>query len=257
MRHSLEKLAARLLRRTPVYVWYWASRIRRWTEQDERARALYARFLREGDLCFDIGANLGQRTRIFRQMGVRTVTVEPQALCLRVLRALYRRDPGVQLVPLAVGAGDGEADMLVNDSANSLTSLSADYVQALRTGGRETNLNWNRRTRVQVTSLDALIRQYGRPAFIKIDVEGYELEVLKGLSSRVPALSFEFTPELLPMAQDCVRRLAGLGMTSFNLSLGESMALLRDPWVDAVEMERILASRPNDPAFLGDIYARA
>lgn len=218
-----------------------------------KARAFYAQFMQEGDLCFDIGANLGKRTFIFRRMGVTTVAVEPQAQCRRVLRALYRRDTGVHIMPVAVGAVEGEAEMMVNVSANSLTTLSRDYVDALKTSGRETNLRWNRHTKVQVATLDGLIRQYGRPAFIKIDVEGYELEVLKGLSSPVNALSFEFTPELLEMAAECVLRLSRLGKGIFNLSLAETMEWAMEQWVDAAQLTRLLLARKGDASFLGDI----
>jgi FkbM family methyltransferase len=257
MNRTIAKVAALLLRRTPAYVWYWEYQFKQWSTGDERARTFYSQFLRDGDLCFDIGANLGQRTKIFRRIGATAVAVEPQAQCMRVLRALYEKDPSVHLVQKAIGASDGEAEMLINESANSLSSLSSDYVHALKTSGRETNVRWNRRTMVQVTSLDSLIRQYGRPAFIKIDVEGYELEVLKGLSSSVSALSFEFTPEFLTMAQDCVLRLSKLGMSTFNLSLGETMDFHLKDWIGAEEMARMLSGRSGDASFLGDIYARA
>ena len=53
---------------------------------------------------------------------------------------------------------------------------------------------------VAVTTLDALIARFGVPAFIKIDVEGAEPDVLAGLSHAVPVLSFEYLPRALALA---------------------------------------------------------
>ena len=46
---------------------------------------------------------------------------------------------------------------------------------------------------VPVTTLDALIERHGVPSFVKVDAEGFEEEVLQGLSRSIKALSFEFT----------------------------------------------------------------
>ena len=47
----------------------------------------YGVFLLPGDLCFDIGANLGNRTRCFRHLGCEVVSVEPQTFCFKIGRA--------------------------------------------------------------------------------------------------------------------------------------------------------------------------
>jgi hypothetical protein len=59
---------------------------RAWTTLDERARDGYAQFVRAGDLCFDIGANIGSRSRVFRALGAHVVAVEPQPASLKTLR---------------------------------------------------------------------------------------------------------------------------------------------------------------------------
>src|SRR5579883_3168360 len=82
-----------------------------------RARAFYRAFVRAGDLCFDIGAHLGDRTGHFLALGARVVAVEPQPGPLAVLRRLYGRDPRVLLVAEAVGASSGWAELAI-DPAN-------------------------------------------------------------------------------------------------------------------------------------------
>jgi hypothetical protein len=101
-------------------------------------------------------------------------------------------------------------------------------VQAVRDSGGFSEFTWTGKQTIEVTTLDSLIEEFGSPGFIKIDVEGYEFEVLSGLSRPVRALSFEF-PEYLAAASQRVERLCSLGNTEFNYSLGASMKLaLRD-----------------------------
>ena len=57
--------------------------------------ALYARFVRPGDLAFDIGAHVGDRIGSFRRLGARVVALEPQPLCARAIRAIYAGDDKV------------------------------------------------------------------------------------------------------------------------------------------------------------------
>src|SRR5690348_10138144 len=69
-----------------------------------RARALYAAFIKPGDLCFDIGAHVGNRTEHFLALGARVVAVEPQPAAMALLRRWYGSDPRVTLVEAALGA---------------------------------------------------------------------------------------------------------------------------------------------------------
>jgi hypothetical protein len=108
---------------------------------------------------------------------------------------------------------------------------------------------------VPVTTLDALIAEHGMPDFVKIDVEGHELEALRGLSSAVPALSFEFTTIQRRVTLACIERLGALGRYAFNASLGEEHRLRHGAWVGAAEMRDAIAELP-DAANSGDVFAR-
>jgi hypothetical protein len=106
------------------------------------------------------------------------------------------------------------------------------------------------------TTLDRLIELHGKPCFIKIDVEGYECEVVKGLSQSVGTLSIEFTPEIPDPTLRCIDHLAGLGDVRLNYAVAETMDLLLDNWVSPREMAGILASFQGDNSLFGDVYVR-
>ena len=244
-----------ILRRTPLYRVYRNLRLgrelMRWTPADQRAARFYAQFLRAGDLCLDVGANVGRRTKVFRRLGAEVIAIEPQPGCARVLRSRF---PGVDVVEQALGAASGRARLAVAES-DTLSSMSPAWVRAVRTSGRFARSHWSRSIDVPVTTLDALLARAGAPAFIKIDVEGYEDEVLRGLTRPVPALSFEFTPEFLDGASRCFEHLATLGKFRANYALREDFVLQLPEWAPGRETLPILEGL-GDTAAWGDVYVR-
>jgi FkbM family methyltransferase len=214
----------------------------------------YAQFIRSGDLCFDIGANLGNRSDIFAALGASVIAVEPQQACVAHLRKKYSNNSRVTAVPKAVGRQVGQGQLMVSQ-AHVLTSMSPEWVDRVKESGRFGIYEWGLSETVPVTTLDQLIGEYGVPAFCKIDVEGYESEVLRGLSRPIAVVSFEFAPEAIRSAMDCLERLETLAPFEFNYSVGESMALALPAWVQREEICEILISLPDKRTW-GDVYAR-
>lgn len=221
-----------------------------------RMRCLYGQFIRPGDLCFDIGAHVGSRLRVWARMGARVIAVEPHPMSMRFLRKVYGRARDVELVEAAVGAREGEQEMLICDREPTISTLSPEWATRLHRERRTfAHVRWDRSVRVPVTTLDALIGRFGLPAFCKIDVEGYDLEVLNGLSQPLPALSFEYVPPALDLALACFDRLRQLGPYEFNWSPGESMRFALPEWADVEEVVALLEAVPADGE-CGDVYAR-
>jgi FkbM family methyltransferase len=257
-----DRVKARLksiLKQTPAYGWLKASRARRrlaeWTPHDRRMLEFYSSLVSPGDLCFDVGANIGNRVKIFLELGARVVAVEPQRECARVLETAFGRHPRFTLVEQALGETEGEAEMLLSD-ADPISSLSREWIAAVSESGRFSGRRWDRRRVVSMTTLDQLVARHGVPAFAKIDVEGFEASVVQGLSTPLKALSLEFTPEFLESTFRCFDHLEKVGDIRLNLSFEESMRWALDAWVDRREMVAVLSELRGDTDLWGDVYVR-
>jgi FkbM family methyltransferase len=215
---------------------------------------LHRLFVRPGDLVFDVGAHVGDRIASFRRLGARVVAVEPQPALARTLKLLYGRDRAVVIEPVAVGRNAGSIALKVNLDNPTVSSASDAFIKAAEGAPGWEGQRWTKTVRVPVTTLDALIELYGSPSFIKLDVEGFEVEALAGLTREVPALSFEFTTIQRELVAAGVERCAALGYSLFNAALGESQALVRPDWQDAQAITCWLAALPIE-ANSGDVYA--
>ena len=210
--------------------------------------------IKRGDLVFDIGANVGDMTALYLELGARVVSVEPQEECLRILNGRFRFDPRVTIVPLGVGDREGEQEIMLSDIRSPISSMSEQWIAAVKSSGRFPHYEWSRSVTVPITTLDALIARYGEPDFCKVDVEGFEEKVLRGLSLPLACLSFEFHAELLPGAIACVNLLQGLGEYLYNYTIENRMVLESPLWI---EHDRICAELKALPyaSLQGDVYA--
>jgi FkbM family methyltransferase len=249
----------RVIRKSPFYGFLkklWAvNRAKQWTIEDQRMLVFYSQFIKPGDLCFDVGANDGNRTKIFLKLGAKVVTIEPQEECVKSLRAIYSRNPQVVIIPEALGAKDGDIDLMIGN-ASVISSISEEWINAVKASNRFPGYSWEQKQTVQMTTLDRVIREHGIPSFIKIDVEGYEFEVLKGLSQPVNALSIEFVPEVIDTTIKCIDHLNSLGILLLNYSLEETMQFALDHWVTSEELFAILSSLQVDNNLWGDVYVK-
>jgi FkbM family methyltransferase len=215
---------------------------------------LYGRFITPGDLVFDIGAHVGDRIAAFRRLGARVIAVEPQPALVRTLKLLYGRDRAVAIEPVAVGGGEGTVELRLNVDNPTVSTASEDFMRAADGAPGWEAQAWTRTIRVPVTTLDALIARHGLPAFIKIDVEGFEAQALAGLTRPPRALSFEFTTIQRDIGLAAIERCAALGFGRYNAVLGESHALVLSDWTDAGAIGDWLRALPAD-ANSGDVYA--
>jgi len=211
--------------------------------------------VRRGDLVIDVGAHEGDRTAMFRELGARVVAMEPQPSMVRLLRERFDSDEGVTVLGKGVAEVPGFKEIAISDST-TVSTMEPEWEEMTTASGRFKNIAWTERIEVEVTTLDLLIEEYGRPTFIKVDVEGFEPHVFAGLSRPVPAVSFEFVRERPGATAECVQTLNALGLSEFNFSDGlRSPALCSTEWMSAAALIQALAELP-DQLSMGDVYAR-
>ena len=221
----------------------------------------YSQFISKGDLCFDIGANIGNRTEVFLRLGATVVAVEPQDICMQKLLNKYGNNNKVFLVHKALGAKEGKGNLILSNS-HTVSSMSKEWIDCVKNSDMfftsTSAFQWHKTVSVPITTLDKLIKKYGNPIVCKIDVEGFEYQVIKGLSQPVKMISFEFTPtsKFINLAIKSIKHLSSIGNVKFNYSFGESMTFALSNWVDKEKICNILLSIPYKTAFSGDIYAR-
>ena len=213
----------------------------------------FSQLVSSGELCFDIGANVGELTEVFLSLDARVVAAEPQKKCLETLAYKFLRNKNLTIVNKALDRRKGMGKLFVCDQASIISTMSEKWTKESSFARVHT---WNRRENVPITTLDELIREHGKPKFCKIDVEGFEESVLAGLSQKLDLVSFEFTGKaFFEETKRCLNHILELGGAEFNLSIGESNQFVFDPWVSADMIIKKLDSL-EEKNWWGDIYAR-
>lgn len=215
-------------------------------------RALYAEFVQPNDLVFDIGANVGNRIVPLLEIGAKIIAVEPQPKCLQTLSIRFGNK--IMIEPKGVDAKTGVMTMHISDNT-VLSTFSEEWIEKTKDERFKGN-DWQKTQTIEMTTFDELIRKYGKPKFAKIDVEGYEKNVLSGLTQDIDYISLEYAvPEQTKSLQECLDILEGINKNAkCNYCVGESMQWALTSWIGVEEMKELMET----PAFIatefGDIY---
>lgn len=215
---------------------------------------IYSQILNENELCFDVGANSGNKTEEMLKYGAKVVCLEPQTKPFEQLNNRFKDNNKTILIKKAVSDFVGESEIFVSN-ANTLSTMSSEFIEktsSLRFKG----VGWTGKEKVETITLDELIKEYGCPQFCKIDVEGYELHVLKGLNYKIPFISLEFVPELKNNTFSCLEILSSLFDCEFNYSEGESMIFSFEKWLSKEEMVDFLLTKNDFEVSFGDVYIK-
>lgn len=134
-----------------------------------------------------------------------------------------------------------------------MSSISNEWIQSVKESGRYSDKWWYEKRIVPTTTLDQLISEFGDPDYIKIDVEGNELNVIHGLSKKVEFLSFEHTPELRQNSQKIFDHLCKLGNFTWNYCYADKVIFEFPNWKEKNEIN-IFLNENNYSNQIADIY---
>ncbi len=247
----------KILIRTGVYTWLKNLEKSMQNKAAEKQNhlndiAFYKQIINENDLCIDVGANIGDKTNVFRTLGARVIAIEPQSKCIKILNKKYKADKAVTILNLGVSDCEGEMELSICDYANTISTMSDKWKNE---GRFSDTAEWNKTETVKVSTLDNILAKYGHPKYIKIDVEGFELNVLRGLNKPVNHISFEFTKEFLPETTQIFKHLEKLGKFSVNVLLGVEGKFHFNSYVDYPDIITLIKDSPKDD-IMGDIFIK-
>lgn len=222
----------------------------------KRCKEFYLQLLKPGDIFFDVGANLGNRIEPLIGEQIKIIAVEPQSKCAKFLKKKY----GVKITIVEKGLSDkeGHQEFFIS-TMHTISSFSKDWVDSVKASKRFPEFEWNTKISVPMTTLDNLIKEFGRPTFIKIDVEGFESIVLKGLSSPIDVISIEYTvPEQNEKVFECLDRIKSISKDILcNYSIGENFEWAFPNWLTYEDMVQHIKSPEFVNTGWGDIYVKS
>ena len=231
-----------------LYDAYWRIADRRVVQQYEEELTFFRNTLvgfRRNDLIFDIGANHGFKTRVFLELGARVIAVDPdernqKILGERFLAYRLRKKP-VIVVGKAVSDRNGHETFWISEPGSALNTLSSKWMEALGSDAARfgRTFEFKEKKDVETITLEQMIVTYGPPFYIKIDVEGYEPNVLKGLKTAVAYLSFEVNlPDFRSEGEQCIARLREIAADGvFNCAVGNR--LMFSEWMPHREFAKV------------------
>ena len=223
---------------------------------NRKLKRFYRQFVRPGDVCFDIGAHLGNRMKVWLDLGASLVVgLEPNPYLFKELMQEFGLDNRVILLNKAAGAEDGHAEFHVSYLTPTISTMADAYWREQIRKHAASEVEWNETINVDVVTLDDLAGTFGSPSFIRVHTGGMEAEVLTGLHEPARGVSFEYHPALPDAWGRSMRILRNLGDYEFNWSFGESLTFNSERWLTYDELYDILEEYTfDDPS--GEIYAR-
>lgn len=224
-----------------------ASKISEYVKLQYMDLLFYSKFIETGDLCFDIGSNIGNKTETFLRLGSNVISVEPQSSCINKLNKRFLGISNVEILNLALGESNCRKKIYICEECVAMSTFSKKFMDL----NKYSNHHWSDYEIVKVITLDELIKLYGIPKLCKIDVEGYELEVIHGLSNKIEFISFEAHLDFIKEIEEIFELLKmRFGDFEVNFKLGECGKFYYNSWKRPDVLINIFKSIKNPDIYL-------
>jgi FkbM family methyltransferase len=208
----------------------------------------YKKLIKKDDLCFDIGANIGKKSRLFLALNAKVIAFEPQTECFKFLNKINSRNFSYHT--FGVGSKN-ETRKLQLANHLEVATFSNKMIDFYTTD----SLQWEKQEEVVVKKLDTLIKEFGIPNFCKIDTEGFELDILTNLSYAIPIIEFEFNEAFITETIACLEAIDRLGDYQFNFTLNENPKLINRSWSSILVIKNQINYLPKNRLH-GNLFAK-
>ena len=216
-----------------------------------RMGAFYSQFFQPGSRVFDVGANQGEYSEIFSGEGGRVIAIEPNTAYSTRLTALARTND-IHPLFVAIGEEPGEATLNVCSKPGFSTMVDR-HVDWIEESPDYKDVSWTHTLTVPVTTLGLLAKEFGEPEFVKIDVEGFEINVLRGMTFRPRNLSFEFGARRKGPSSVCLEHMGALNYR-FRPIIGREYRFVTAEWMSLEEARAWLDSYSVEQGEYGDMF---
>lgn len=200
----------------------------------------YSKLIHKNSLCFDVGANVGLKSIVFLKNGARVIAFEPQKNCIPSLQKIDNKYSNFKFLSKGIDITAGKRELHLSNYSEIATfsetfknTYNGDYIQ------------WNKKETVETLTINDCIESFGIPEFCKIDIEGYECEIIRSLKYNIPIIEFEFLAGFLNKVLQLIELISDKN-TRFNYTKNENSKFEIKEWIDSVQFIKIIKTFPNN-----------
>lgn len=195
-------------------------------------------------LIFDVGANMGHKSIIFSKLAKKVVAFEPSKKLFNYLLKRFENS-NVILYNYALGSCVSESDFYIVENNEAYNSLNKKHIKTTTTIRGIATMATVKHEKIHVEIIENFIQKFGVPKYIKIDVEGYEYEVIRGLKTPVPLLSFEANlPEFLSESIQSINHLDLISSNKYRFNFATGNFFLNEKFMGKEDAIHFLRETP-------------
>ena len=174
------------------------------------------------NMVIDGGANVGHLTSYFEKKFNKVIAVEPVPGNAAELRARFNGKKKIVIVEKIIDSEEGKKELLISaDKDHTVSTVNKQWSEWWEKENKSQKIRYNDSIEVSTVTLPQLIKIYGLPDFLKLDIEGNEWQAISLLTDCIPLISFE--THLPGFMDDTLKILQHLGGLTNNLRVNASV----------------------------------
>ena len=147
-------------------------------------------------------------------------------------------------------------DFFINKNCDGISTASENWIKKSRFNSND---GWSDPIKIESITLDELIKHTFVPDILKIDVEGYENTVVRGLTKKANMIQFEWAEEEVASVEDACKYLKSIGYDNFAYKFGDlPYSFIPNEFISLEELKTVLFDNldPNRKDKWGMIYTK-